>query len=94
MAKKTKYMIDKIIEHTIIFDSEKEHIGLKIYKNDRLKKFLNNYYIWHFPKQFQEEVIEQNGIFYISTEKDLSNINFKLKNVSQDTLDRFYQIYS
>ena len=87
-------MIDKIIEHTIIFDSEKEYIGLEIYKNDRLKKFLNDYYIWHFPKQFQEEVIEQNGIFYISTEKDLSNINFELKNVSQDTLDRFYQIYS
>lgn len=87
-------MIDKIIKHTIIFDSEKEYIGLEIYKNDRLKKFLNDYYIWYFPKQFQEEVIEQNGIFYISTDKDLSNINIKLKNVSQDTLDRFYQIYS
>ena len=87
-------MIDKIIEHTIIFDSKKEYIGLEIYKNDRLKKFLNDYYIWYFPKEFQEEVIEQNGVFYISTAKDLSNINFELKNVSQDTLDRFYQIYN
>lgn len=87
-------MTDKIIEHTIIFDSEKEYIGLEIYKENRLKKFLNDYYILCFPKDFEKEVIEQNGIFYISTEKDLSNSNIELKNVNQDTLDRFYQIYS
>ncbi|MCF1423244.1 hypothetical protein [Mangrovimonas futianensis] len=87
-------MTEKIINNTIIFDGEKEHIGLDIYKNDRLKKFLNDYYIWHFPKDFQNEVVEQNGTFYISTNNDLSNINIKLKNVSQETLDRFYQIYN
>ena len=86
-------MTDKIINNIIIFDGENEHIGLDIYKSDTLKKLLNDYYVYHFPKGFQNEVIEQGGTFYISTDKDLSNINIKLKNVSQETLDRFYQIY-
>lgn len=87
-------MPDKIIQNIIIFDGEKEYVGTEIYKDDRLKKFMNDYYVWHFPKDFQNEVIEQNGTFYITVYKDLSESNIKLKNVSQDTLDRFYQIYN
>lgn len=87
-------MPDKIIQNTIIFDGKKEYVGTEIYKDDRLKKFLNDYYVWHFPKDFQNEVIEQNGTFYITVDKDLFESNIKLKNVSQDTLDRFYQIYN
>lgn len=87
-------MNDKLLKYIIIFDGENEYTEKDILANSELYDFLKRYYVWYFPKEIENDVINENGTFYISTDKDLSKADIELKNVSQVVLDKFYQIYN
>lgn len=87
-------MKNAILKNVIIFNGEKEYSEKDILINTKILKFFNTYYVLYFPKTIQEEVIKENGIFYITTNKELEKASIELKNVSKELNDLFLSIYS
>jgi|TARA_B110001469_G_C9356429_1_gene187216 hypothetical protein len=80
---------NEILKNVIIFDGEKEYSVKDVLSNVKMLKFFNTYYVLYFPKFIQEEVIKENGIFYITTNKEFEKASIELKNVSKELNDQF-----
>ena len=85
--------MEQILDNTIIFDGKKEYFKVDILSDERLYKYLNSYFIIHFPKSFINEIVKENGIFYITTNLDLSLSTLTLKNISIELREKFDKIY-
>lgn len=86
--------MNEILRNVIIFDGEKEYSEKEILSNQKILKFFNTYYILHFPNSLEQNVIKENGIFYITTDKEFKITNIELKNVSKELNDLFFQRYN
>lgn len=86
--------MNEILKNVTIFDGEKEYVEKDILNNPKLFKFFNTYYILHFPKSLANNVIDENGTFYITTNSNFETAFIELKNVSEQTSELFRQRYT
>ena len=84
---------DEIIKRTIIFDGEKEYKSEDIFRDKELYSFFRKSIIFS-PASLFEQIINENGILYISTNKSFDTVKFDLKEVSQDLHQTFIKRYT
>lgn len=86
-------MNDELLKNVIIFDGKNEYTEVEILNDKMLYEFFKRYYVWAFPKAIVNDVLKENGIFYLSTDKDFLKTTITLRNVSQELKDQFYNLY-
>jgi len=86
-------IVDDVIKRTIIFDGEKEYKSEDIFRDQELYSFFHRSIIFS-PASLFEQIIKENGILYITTNKSFDTIKFDLKDVSHDLQQTFIKRYT
>jgi hypothetical protein len=80
------------LKNTIIFNGVKEFKYNEILHDKDLYSFVNRC-ILKAPVSLFMDVINENGIIYITSDTELSEAHFELKNVSKELYDKFIERY-
>tara|TARA_R110000868_G_scaffold385108_1_gene652843 strand:+ start:487 stop:759 length:273 start_codon:yes stop_codon:yes gene_type:complete len=79
------------IDNVIVSDGINEYDIDKIYSNPKIRTLVNNaIYLGGFPELI-EQINNENGTVYITTDSDFSSWKADLKNVSIELLDLWNQ---